>query len=369
MIAVHTHRRMAVLVAFAFTAIALAREPVGAPVRIPLVEGTIYTGAAAFPAGDEEHIVTLTSLDAQTATFNVASRTLDRPVSERLSWSRSVRRQDLADSRRINNIFQTGDPEQFPASTFMHLSATALEELKSKGETAMVLGTIKDFPGMRSSTLFAAVPIGRKYFRGKLKRVGAGTVPIAVLVNGERVDLPAVEAAGRFSVGGDTFDVRYWWLDDPLNALCLRRIQGSNSGQIVRIDLPGSVPQSAVLARELAGGDCRANLSGVYFDTASAQLLPQSNAALDTVAKLLRDNPAWNLTIEGHTDNVGKASYNFDLSNRRAAAVRAALLARPEIDTGRLKSAGFGMTRPIASNATLDGRATNRRVEVARVCP
>lgn len=364
----HASRLIAVFVVLGLVAAGAAGEGVPTKRRIPLVAGTVYTNASAYPSGDEEHIATLAALDATTATFIVEFRTLGKPAESRVA-SRSVRRQDFANSHRINHIFQTGDPDQFPASTFMHLSATALRELKESGQTPMVLGTIKDFDGMGTASLFSFVQSGRKYFRGTLKRVGTGTIPIPVLVNGERVMLPAIETAGRFEVGGDSLDARFWWLDDPDNALLLRSTQGKNSGQIVRIDLPTQVPNSELLERQLEAGDCRAALSGLYFDTASARLLPQSRATLDAVAKLLRDRPTWNLTIEGHTDSVGKPAYNLDLSNRRAAAVRAALTSEFGIAGTRLKAAGFGLTRPIASNATLDGRATNRRVELVRACP
>lgn len=359
----------AMYIMLALVATAFAGEAVAAEGRIPLVAGTVYTSASAFPAGDEEHVATLTALDAKTATFSVEFRALDNPGAQSLVALRRVRRQDLIDSHRINHVFQSGDPDQFPASTFMHLSAAALGELKTKGETAMVLGTINDFQGIGNASLFTSILSGRKYFRGTLKRVGKGTVSIPVLVNGERVLLPAIETAGQFNVGGDSLDAKFWWLDDPDNSLMLRSEKGTSSGQIVRIDLPASLPQSAVLARDLSAGECRANLSGIYFDTASARLLPQSGTALATVAKLLSDNAAWNLSIEGHTDNVGKADYNLDLSHRRADAVRKALTSAYAVAANRLTATGFGVTRPIASNATLDGRATNRRVEVARVCP
>jgi outer membrane protein OmpA-like peptidoglycan-associated protein len=72
------------------------------------------------------------------------------------------------------------------------------------------------------------------------------------------------------------------------------------------------------------------------------------------------------LEIQGHTDNVGGAAANLKLSEDRAAAVKAHLVEQGGIDSGRLTSAGFGDTNPIASNATDDGRAQNRRVELVR---
>jgi len=73
------------------------------------------------------------------------------------------------------------------------------------------------------------------------------------------------------------------------------------------------------------------------------------------------------LQLEGHTDNIGGASYNVDLSKQRSASVRKALIEKYGIAAERLASTGFGAARPKASNDTLEGRAQNRRVELIRL--
>jgi OOP family OmpA-OmpF porin len=83
---------------------------------------------------------------------------------------------------------------------------------------------------------------------------------------------------------------------------------------------------------------------------------------------VLRQHPDWVLAIEGHTDSIGGAASNQVLSERRVAAVREALVRRYGVPPARLVARGFGLTRPIAPNATLEGRARNRRVELARQC-
>lgn len=332
---------------------------------IPLLQGTVYTYAASFPKGDEEHIVTLTKLDDAEASFSIEFRATgnreDQP--EAIRFVRRVRRQDLLTGNRVNEVFQTGDAELFPGSSFLHLSAAALQTLRRGESLPFVLGTIKDYQGMSSDSLFALLPSGRKYFRGPLQRLGSATVPLAVLVNGERQWLPSIETQGRLSVANETVEAHRWWLDDPLNALSLK----SGNGQLVRIDFPQPAPEMD-LARSLSTGDCRAPLPGIYFDTASATLLPQSEAALATVARLLKANPGWTLTVEGHTDNVGTDAYNLDLSKRRAAAVQAALQSRHAIGGKQLSAEGFGAGRPVQDNSTLEGRAANRRVELLRGC-
>lgn len=128
---------------------------------------------------------------------------------------------------------------------------------------------------------------------------------------------------------------------------------------------PASGPATPKIAPALAK-DKRVAVYGIYFDFAKATLKPESTPVLDEIASALQTNPDWNLIIEGHTDNVGGADYNLDLSNRRAQAVRDALVTRYHIDGARLSTVGYGFTRPKASNDTPEGRALNRRVELVR---
>lgn len=111
-----------------------------------------------------------------------------------------------------------------------------------------------------------------------------------------------------------------------------------------------------------------AELHGVYFDSGSAALLPSSDAALERAAALLAQHIDWHVTIEGHTDAIGSDAANASLSERRAEAVRAALTARFGVAESRITARGFGESRPIESNDSLEGRARNRRVELSRAC-
>jgi hypothetical protein len=111
-----------------------------------------------------------------------------------------------------------------------------------------------------------------------------------------------------------------------------------------------------------AGSRFASEEARIGFATAKAELLPDAGPALDAVACALQADPALRLWVGVHTDSQGAGAYNLRLSEDRANAVAAALVARG-IDAGRLAAAGYGETRPIAPNTTAEGRAANRRVE------
>ncbi|HTP40007.1 MAG TPA: OmpA family protein [Steroidobacteraceae bacterium] len=103
----------------------------------------------------------------------------------------------------------------------------------------------------------------------------------------------------------------------------------------------------------------------VNFDTNSANINPDSFDELNRFVSFLKDVPSVTGTLEGHTDNVGKAAYNLSLSQRRADAVKAYVVGKG-VDASRIQAKGYGLTRPIADNKTAEGRAQNRRVQFVR---
>ncbi len=110
--------------------------------------------------------------------------------------------------------------------------------------------------------------------------------------------------------------------------------------------------------------DCHVALYGVLFDFNKATLKPESDAVLARVAALMSKAPALALEVQGHTDAVGDDAYNQTLSEARAKSVRDWLVAH-NVAASRLSSKGYGKTRPVADNRTDEGRAKNRRVEIA----
>lgn len=100
----------------------------------------------------------------------------------------------------------------------------------------------------------------------------------------------------------------------------------------------------------------------IQFETASATLLPTSRSILDQVADLLRRNPGFDVSIDGHTDSIGSSIANRRLSEERAKSCYDYLLSQG-IPARRMSYQGFGEAQPIADNATREGREQNRRVE------
>lgn len=104
---------------------------------------------------------------------------------------------------------------------------------------------------------------------------------------------------------------------------------------------------------------------GILFDTGRDTIKPESLPTLKKILTVLNDDPGLKFTIEGHTDALGSTGANQPLSEQRAAAVKSWLTGKG-IDPARLRTGGFGDSKPLDSNSTPEGRANNRRVEFVR---
>ena len=122
-------------------------------------------------------------------------------------------------------------------------------------------------------------------------------------------------------------------------------------------------PQDAMGAQLKQSG--RVRLYGINFDSDSDTIRPESKPTLDQVVAMLKGSPELKITVEGHTDNTSTPEHNQQLSERRANAVKQYLVTNG-IDAARLTAAGFGATKPVASNDSALGRAENRRVELSK---
>ncbi|MDM8565232.1 OmpA family protein [Candidatus Halobeggiatoa sp. HSG11] len=104
-------------------------------------------------------------------------------------------------------------------------------------------------------------------------------------------------------------------------------------------------------------------LGDVLFETGKSTLLSAATQNISKVAMFLNQHPKRNVLIGGHTDNRGSDEYNLGLSQRRADAVRFALI-QNNVASNRIQSQGFGESQPVASNSSVSGRQQNRRVEI-----
>ena len=128
-------------------------------------------------------------------------------------------------------------------------------------------------------------------------------------------------------------------------------------------EIKNKMVDAAAMAKGL-GEKGHIALYGIYFDTDKATIKPESAPTLAEMAKLLNGQPQMRVFIVGHTDSQGSYEHNMTLSRQRAESVAAALVKSYQIAKARLYTAGIGYLAPLGSNATEDGRALNRRVEL-----
>jgi outer membrane protein OmpA-like peptidoglycan-associated protein/predicted nucleic acid-binding Zn-ribbon protein len=276
-----------------------------------------------------------------------------------------------------------GRTDKFPGTTSLSLSRKTLMALKSKGETPFTAyenpmnAFFKSFrdlvSGSGDSSAFLNRVIGvapgnapppTPPIHYTLHRVGPD-VALPVLVNDQQVSLPAVHAACLRSDGSNDGDV--YVLDDPENPLILAaQTKPNGTGQIIKIYWNSDLPRPVNAVERQLQKEGRAKIYGIYFDFGSSTLRAESKPVLLEIVETMRAHPDWKLRIEGHTDNMGGDSFNQALSNSRADAVKVELTSQYGVASDRLTTEGFGASRPVDTNATIEGRALNRRVELVR---
>ena len=354
---------------------------------IPLKPGLTIVTAIATDAGDGESIKRVVGADGDRVDVAYSSEIIRsnpsaavsgllggaRASTARMTTERRVLRSDLRNARRYEPRFSPDGPVLLPGSTAVGTSSAVLADLKAHGEAAFTCacaprGTVvgdklgQGLDGLLGGT---AAPLEMKYLDvtgtvdGRLTRVEKDPVRVAVIVNGRRVELPAIHATGR--VGADQGD--FYFLDDADNPLALRWHVGEQRLVVVKIAFPDEL--AAAIEGDLTR-DGRAEVYGIYFETASASIKPESSLVLAEIAEALNRHATWRIEIGGHTDSIGGLAANLALSRRRAAAVKDALTGTYAVAPTRLTTAGFGASRPKATNDTLEGRALNRRVELIR---
>ncbi len=371
------------------TRLASAQAP---KTTVPLVTGLAVVGAVREPAGDYESVRRVTGVAADRVAYTI---TADRPGKkgeppEQIQASRTVLSADLKSAHTLKPRISSGfdADEVYPGTTTAQLSVVGLTELRTTGHTTITFiddGTgglsqstanvlLKMMAAAGNSAISSdsasavaktAVAQGGAGFTvsGTLSSVEPGIVPVSILVNNVVVALPARHVRGKLTGDDGAKNADIYVLDDPANPILLQFRVGEDSMTVVRIDWPDASTaknmEAALAARKPV------DIYGIYFAYNSAEIRAQSDSTLDAIASMMKRDPTWKLTVTGHTDNVGGDASNLALSQRRSAAVKAALVSRG-ITADRLATGGAGASSPKATNATLVGRAQNRRVELSR---
>ncbi len=352
-----------------------------APIHIPIERGLAFIEALSFPDGDRESVTTVA--DASAAGVRYVWRFIEVHANGdtiRAEHTRFVSAVDLAGAPRLHTVWEPGAGDhEHPGYTALTLSTAVYRMLRGEGSAPYSIMTM-EWPAGAGGALAAlgvfsasgARPVWTRY-RGTLARVSTNPEPFPLLVRGRRVSVPALHLRGHFTARGRGWEPEIWVLADSTDALILKIAPTPGAGvlQIVRIDVPQDVQASAGhgLPEVEAALEtrCRVELSGIYFDFNSAEIDPASDRTIASLARMLGRHPGWAVVIEGHTDSVGSPAANRTLSERRAEAVRARLVA-DGVSPTRLRAVGYGAQRPRESNATIEGRARNRRVELVRDC-
>ncbi len=382
--------KLRIVVMLALSAhIAAAQAPT---TKVPLVAGLAVVGAVREPAGDYESVRRVTSIAGDRVAYTItADRSgKDGEDPEQIQASRTVLSVDLKTAHTLKPRISSGfdADEVYPGTTNAQLSVAGLTELRTTGHTTITFiddGTgglsqstanvlLQMMAAAGKSTVSAdsaksltkmAVAQGGAGFTvsGTLSSVEPGIVPVSILVNNVVVALPARHVRGKLTGEDGPKNADMYVLDDPANPILLQFHVGEDSMTVVRIDWPSASTvknmEAALAARKPV------DIYGIYFAYNSAEIRAQSDSTLDAIASMMKRDPTWKLTVTGHTDNVGGDASNLALSKRRSAAVKAALVSRG-IEAERLATGGAGASAPKATNATLVGRAQNRRVELSR---
>lgn len=395
---------------------------------IPLCVGLTIVTAVAQPTGDYESIKTIQSVTDSGVQVKYSSEAMVQDLTDnephlvQTNVTRTIRRRDLRDAALYMQVFSPNVPEVIPETTAIGTSTAVLNALKAKGESDFGI-VIANFYAKTSVDRDEHPNVYDNQELGTLTRIGKAPVMLPVIVNGVPTTLPAIQAEGELVMDKSEF----FFLDDPANPLTLKfrigigdSVSVSTDGklvgndrdllQVIKITAPcvnaplqngggpggGGGGAGAAGAGGAGGGGAgvgggggasaggaaggagssqieralaesgKADVYSIYFTFNSDVIRPESEPTLKEIAGVLNKHPDWKLGVNGHTDGVGNDGYNLDLSKRRAAAVRTALVTKYGIAGARLTTAGFGKSQPKDTNSTLEGRAKNRRVELVK---
>jgi outer membrane protein OmpA-like peptidoglycan-associated protein len=343
--------------------------------RILFKPGTVLTESWSLPLADAESDFIIRSVSAASLVFEdsgVAAVGLDMKYKGHPDFNETVCAKDLVEGEAyatgwtVKSLKEPITPGLHPGVSRILVPITKFNELKSSGSTKWAFVFYDYIDAITEWELLA--------WKGTFTRVEPDDVPFPLIINDERVNVPAIhvhadmkviETAGRFGPRDQPVDA--YILDDPSTPVMLSWMMGEDMKQddafkvqVIRVTYPSDKP---TIEQQLEKNR-KAITWGINFDFNSDTIRPVSEPVLKEIAQAMVDRSGWKLTITGNTDNIGGHKYNLDLSQRRSASVKKALVERYLVDANRLSTGGEGDSAPIDTNDTLEGRARNRRVEL-----
>lgn len=344
--------------------------------------GMLVVTAIAEPDGDYESFKEIREISTKGITLSYHAAKTKDGSQEIADLTRVVLTQDLETAHNYAQLFGKNQPQSLPGTTAISVSKEVFAELLQKGSSEFTFQPegIKGAIGNMMNVLGGFGGVQVKDAEGQaeleklskesctLKRDGVALVAFPVLLNDQPTTLPALPAACTTDDG----PAKFYILDQPDYPLLLAWKLGSGSQlQVTKISYPSAPAKETTAAasthiEQQLEENKKVDIYGIYFDFGDDRLKPESTPVLAEIAAVLAAHPDWKLDVDGHTDNLGGDDYNLDLSRRRAAAVKAFLTKTYRIPPSRLETNGFGASRPVDTNATIAGRARNRRVELVR---
>ncbi|HET8836684.1 MAG TPA: OmpA family protein [Gemmatimonadales bacterium] len=309
---------------------------------------------------DWQFFTTVTSISPDETLYTEETTVTRGGQPHPLVWLRRVSRREAANSRIIDNGESCNPGDTTDAwhrgSTLRMASQRLYRQLKTEGNADV--------------TIYFSYGCSKPYTLTGTITVDPKPVTVPILLNGQPLELETMHARGTLTGFEVQLKSDFWILDDSIRPWVVRQ-EGVMPGKSYLQQL-GTImspdPKQEKSLEDQLNKRCRAPIYGIYFETNSAALNQASRPTLQQIADIMHHHPDWTLTIEGHTDSIGGAKYNQDLSDRRAAAVKTELTTKYDIPAAKLQPVGYGLSKPVDKNSTIEGRARNRRVELTRAC-
>jgi OOP family OmpA-OmpF porin len=289
-------------------------------------------------------------------------------ISKNISWTMNYSKSDL--TKAVASLKTQGEIIFSPTGNgFSPLDAAldgATADLRSQSGRMAVIA----FSDGEDMDKYAPIPAAKRMKSAHGERICIYTVHLGDNAGGKKLmQQVADEGQCGFMVTGDSISTPAG-MADFVERVFLEAKREAPAKQPVLASPPPEmkeVKKAAEAATEVEQKIIekgRANLL-VKFDFDKAVIKPNYHKEIENLADVMKKYPDLHIVVEGHTCNIGGKQYNENLSQQRAEAIKEIMVNKFNIDSTRIEVKGYGLSRPIASNATREGRQQNRRAEAA----